>query len=88
MPALFRELRHDRSLMAATRRVAGGGMEAAGARRGLPFRGLVGGVGRVPGAMAAALVGNGVEIRTGPPCGACATESGWDVEVGPASAPS
>ena len=88
MPALFRELRHDRSLLAATRRVAGGGMEAAGARRGLPFRGVVGGVGRVPGAMAAALVGSGVQIRTRTTVrGLTATETGWDVEVGPASSP-
>ncbi len=88
MPALFRELRHDRSLLSATRRVAGGGMEAAGARRGLPFRGVVGGVGRVPGAMAAALVGSGVQIRTRTTVRALTvTESGWDVEVGPASAP-
>ncbi len=88
MPALFRELRHDRSLLSATRRVAGGGMEAAGARRGLPFRGVVGGVGRVPGAMAAALVGSGVQIRTRTTVrGLTATETGWEVEVGPASSP-
>ena len=88
MPALFRELRHDRSLLSATRRVAGGGMEAAGARRGLPFRGVVGGVGRVPGAMAAALVGSGVQIRTRTTVrGLTPTEAGWDIEVGPASAP-
>ena len=88
MPALFRELRHDRSLLSATQRVAGGGMEAAGARRGLPFRGVVGGVGRVPGAMAAALVGSGVQIRTRTTVrGLTATEAGWEVEVGPASAP-
>ena len=88
MPALFRELRHDRSLLSATQRVAGGGMEAAGARRGLPFRGVVGGVGRVPGAMAAALVGSGVQIRTRTTVrGLTATETGWEVEVGPASSP-
>ena len=89
MPALFREMRHERSLMSATRRIAGGGMEAAGARRGIPFRGVVGGIGRVPGAMAAALVGNGVQIRTRTTVRALAqTESGgWQIEVGPASAP-
>jgi protoporphyrinogen/coproporphyrinogen III oxidase len=88
MPALFRELRHDRSLLSATQRVAGGGMEAAGARRGLPFRGIVGGVGRVPGAMAAALVGSGVQIRTRTTVrGLTARQAGWDVEVGPASSP-
>ena len=88
MPALFRELRHDKSLLSATRRVAGGGMEAAGARRGLPFRGVVGGVGRVPGAMAAALVGSGVQIRTRTTVRRLtATGQGWEVEVGPASAP-
>ncbi len=88
MPALFRELRHDRSLLSATRRVAGGGMAAAGARRGLPFRGVVGGVGRVPGAMAAALVGSGVQIRTRTTARALRrTEAGWQVEVGPAASP-
>lgn len=89
MPALFREMRHERSLLSATRRVAGGGMQAAGARRGIPFRGVVGGVGRVPGAMAAALVGTGVQIRTRTTARALAHDEsgGWRVEVGPASAP-
>jgi oxygen-dependent protoporphyrinogen oxidase len=88
MPALFRELRHERSLLTATKRVAGGGMEAAGARRGIPFRGVVGGVGRVPGAMAAALVGNGVQIRTRTTVRSLQrAEDGWQVEVGPASHP-
>lgn len=88
MPALFREMRHERSLLTATRRIAGGGMEAAGARRGIPFRGVVGGVGRVPGAMAAALVGNGVQIRTRTTARALRrTDAGWEVEVGSAAAP-
>lgn len=89
MPALFREMRHERSLLSATRRVAGGGMEAAGARRGVPFRGVVGGVGRVPGAMAAALVGNGVQVRTRTTARAVlpGQSGGWRVEVGPASRP-
>jgi oxygen-dependent protoporphyrinogen oxidase len=89
MPALFREMRHERSMLTAVRRVAGGGMEAAGARRGIPFRGIVGGVGRVPGAMAAALVGNGVQIRTRTAVRALRqTASGtWELEVGSAAAP-
>jgi oxygen-dependent protoporphyrinogen oxidase len=88
MPALFREMRHERSLLTATRRIAGGGMEAAGARRGIPFRGVVGGVGRVPGAMAAALVGNGVQIRTRSTVRALhRTPSGWQVEIGAAARP-
>ena len=89
MPALFREMRHERSLMSAARRIAGGGMEAAGARRGIPFRGVVGGVGRVPGAMAAALVGTGVQIRTGTTVRSVtqAEGGGWRIEVGPASHP-
>jgi oxygen-dependent protoporphyrinogen oxidase len=88
MPALFREMRHERSLLTATRRVAGGGMQAAGARRGIPFRGVVGGVGRVPGAMAAALVGNGVQIRTRTPARALErTDDGWRIVVGSAAAP-
>lgn len=88
MPALFRELHHDRSLISATRRVVGGGMEATGARRGLPFRGVVGGVGRLPGAIAAALVGSGAQIRTG--CtvrGVQQREAGWRLEVGSAATP-
>ncbi len=88
MPALFRELHHDRSLINATRRVVGGGMQAAGARRGMPFRGVVGGVGRVPGAIAAALVGSGVQIRTRSTVrGLRPRAIGWQVEVGSASAP-
>jgi oxygen-dependent protoporphyrinogen oxidase len=88
MPALFREMRHERSLLTATRRIAGGGMQAAGARRGIPFRGIVGGVGRVPGAMAAALVGSGVQIRTRTTARVLRrVASGWEIEVGPASAP-
>ncbi len=88
MPALFREMRHERSLLTATRRVSGGGMQAAGARRGIPFRGIVGGVGRVPGAMAAALVGNGVQIRTRATVRVLRQRAdGWEVEVGSAAAP-
>jgi protoporphyrinogen/coproporphyrinogen III oxidase len=88
MPALFRELRYERSLISAARRVAGGGMEAAGARRGVPFRGIVGGVGRVPVAMAAALVGNGVQLRTRTTARALRpTGAGWEIETGPTSAP-
>jgi oxygen-dependent protoporphyrinogen oxidase len=88
MPALFREMRHERSLLTATKRVAGGGMEAAGARRGIPFRGVVGGVGRVPGAMAAALVGNGVQIRTRATVRSLRqTEEGWQLELGSAAHP-
>lgn len=88
MPALFREMRHERSMLTATRRIAGGGMQAAGARRGVPFRGVVGGVGRVPVAMAAALVGTGVQIRTRATVrGLHRTETGWRVEVGPAARP-
>jgi oxygen-dependent protoporphyrinogen oxidase len=88
MPALFREARDERSLIAAARRTAGGGMEAAGARRGVPFRGIVGGVGRVPVAMAAALVGNGVQLRTRTTARALRPSGdGWEVEIGPATAP-
>ena len=89
MPVLFREMRHERSLMSAARRIASGGMEAAGARRGIPFRGVVGGVGRVPGAMAAALVGNGVQIRTRTTVRGLSPDEagGWRIEVGPTSAP-
>lgn len=88
MPALYRELRHERSLLAATRRVVSGGMVAAGARRGVPFRGVIGGVGRVPGAMAAALVGAGVQIRTGSTVRSIRpAEFGWHVEIGPAASP-
>ncbi len=88
MPALFRELHHDRSLINATRRVVGGGMQAAGARRGMPFRGVVGGVGRVPGAIAAALVGTGVQIRTRSTVrGLHRRPAGWQVEVGSATRP-
>ena len=88
MPALFRELRYERSLIAAARRVSQGGAEAAGARRGVPFRGIVGGVGRLPGAIAAALVTNGVQIRTRATVRALRDRGGqWEIEVGPANRP-
>lgn len=88
MPALFRELRYERSLLSATRRVVRGGAEMAGARRGAPFRGMVGGVGRLPGAVAAALVGHGVQIRTRSTVRRILPDpSGWVVEIGPAGSP-
>ncbi len=88
MPALFRELRYERSLLSATRRVVRGGAEAAGARRGVPFRGIVGGVGRLPGAVSAALVGHGVQLRTRSVVRRISPSGGaWEIEVGTSSRP-
>lgn len=88
MPALFRAMRRERSLLTATQEIVAGGAAYAGARRGAPFRGLVGGVGRLAEAVAAALVARGVQIRTG-----CTVRelqrrpTGWELTMGPVPAP-
>jgi oxygen-dependent protoporphyrinogen oxidase len=65
VPALFRELRGESSLLRAAERTARGGGRRAGARKGPVFAGLRGGVGRLPGAVADDLVRHGVRLRTG-----------------------
>lgn len=64
VPALFRELRNQRSLLKAAEFTARGGGRNAGARRGPVFAGLRGGVGRLPLALATDLVARGAEVRT------------------------
>ncbi len=52
------------------------------------FAGIRGGVGRLPRALAAALAGRGVQVRTGATVrGLDRTASGWRLTLGPASAP-
>ncbi len=65
VPALFRELRGESSLLRAAERTSAGGSRAAGARKGPVFAGLRGGVGRLPGAVAHDLRRRGVSVRTG-----------------------
>ena len=64
VPALFRELRNENSLLRAAQRTARGGGRRAGARRGPVFAGIRGGVGRLPLAIAADLDRKGVSLRT------------------------
>ncbi len=64
VPALFRELRDEPSLLRAAQRTARGGGRKAGARRGPVFAGLRGGVGRLPEAVAADLSARGAVVRT------------------------
>ncbi|MDP4014382.1 MAG: protoporphyrinogen oxidase [Candidatus Nanopelagicales bacterium] len=65
VPALFRELRHEKSLLKAVERTARGGGRSAGARRGPVFAGIRGGVGRLPQAVAAHVESLGGTVRTG-----------------------
>ena len=64
VPALFRELRNQPSLLRAAEFTARGGGRKAGARKGPVFAGVRGGVGRLPLAVAAELISMGAEIRT------------------------
>lgn len=83
LPALFRELADERSLLAAARRVVSTGASGSGARRGPVFVGLRGGVGQLPLAVAAALRDNGVDVRTSATVrGLERRTSGWRVLVG------
>lgn len=65
VPALFRELRDEPSLLRAAQRTTRGGGRQAGARRGPIFAGIRGGVGRLPQAVAEDLVEQGVAVHTG-----------------------
>lgn len=67
VPALFRELRNQSSLLKAAEHTARGGGRKAGARRGPVFAGIRGGVGRLPEAVMADLVSMGAEVRTDAP---------------------
>lgn len=88
MPALFRAMKSQRSLLGATADIVSGGAAFAGARRGAAYRGIVGGVGRLPERLAEALVARGVEIRTGSAVrGLQRRAAGWQLLVGPATEP-
>lgn len=64
LPALFRLLRRDRSLISAAQEARRTGAAPSGARRGPVFAGLVGGVGRLPQALTQRLTKRGVVIET------------------------
>jgi len=64
VPALFRELKGESSLLRAAQRTTRGGGRSAGARKGPVFAGIRGGVGRLPGAVADDLKRMGVVVRT------------------------
>lgn len=65
VPALFRLLKRDRSLLTAAREARSTGAGSSGARRGPIFAGIDGGLGRLPQAMAARLVKHGVAVEVG-----------------------
>ncbi|MCH9816056.1 MAG: protoporphyrinogen oxidase [Actinomycetia bacterium] len=67
VPALFRELRNQRSLLKAAEFTSRGGGRQAGARRGPVFAGIRGGVGRLPAAIADDLVSLGADVRRNAP---------------------
>lgn len=64
VPALYRELQGERSLLRAAARVARSGSRESGARRGPVFAGISGGVGRLPPAVAAEITARGGRILT------------------------
>lgn len=83
VPALFREVRTERSLLAAAARVTAGGAAGSGARRGPVFQGIDGGVGRLPAAARDAVVARGVDVRTGAMVRELhRTPTGWRLVVG------
>lgn len=84
VPTLYREVRHERSLLRAAARVARAGSRESGARRGPVFAGISGGVGRLPGAVAADLVARGATILTGASVRSLHRDGdGWRIVVGP-----
>lgn len=88
IPALFRELHDERSLLAAARRVTAAGAAGAGARRGPVFVGVDGGVGALPLAVRDRLAARGVEVRTDATVRRLRRRpQGWRLTVGPARAP-
>lgn len=88
MPALHRAMKRQRSLLRATAEIAAGGAANAGARRGAPFRGIVGGVGRLPEVVAARLVSAGVQLRMDTTVRAVQRRpNGWRLVTGPAIDP-
>jgi oxygen-dependent protoporphyrinogen oxidase len=83
VPTLYREIRGERSLLRAASRVARGGSRESGARRGPVFAGISGGLGRLPGAVAADLRALGATILTGQSARSLHRHGdGWRVVVG------
>lgn len=88
MPALFRQVQDERSLLVAAKSVYD---EAAAPRDGFVAShvGLVGGVGRLPSALCAALQDRGVVVRTSAVVrGLQRTDTGWRLVMGSAAEPS
>jgi oxygen-dependent protoporphyrinogen oxidase len=83
VPTLYREVRHEKSLLRAASRVARGGSRESGARRGPVFAGIRGGVGRLPEAVAADLAAMGVDVQTNASVRSLHRDGdGWRVVVG------
>ena len=64
VPALFRLVKREKSLLAAAKEARATGAATSGARRGEVFAGITGGVGRLPIALADKLTRLGVTIQT------------------------
>ena len=83
VPTLFREVQRENSLLRAAQRTVAGGGRAAGARRGPVFAGIRGGVGRLPAAVAADIIGLGGDVRLNARARSVhRTDDGWRVVVG------
>ena len=83
VPTLFREMHSERSLLRAARRLTAGASRESRARSGPVFAGIQRGVGRMAGAAADHLRGQGVEIMVDTPLRSLhAGEDGWRLVVG------
>lgn len=78
VPALFRLVKREKSLLAAAKEARATGAATSGARRGEVFAGISGGVGRLPISLAERLARHGVTIQTSTAVsGLRRTNSGW-----------
>ena len=88
VPALWQHARAGGSLLAAVRALVGGGPASEPAASPAPvFAGVVGGLGRLPLALAQRLAEHGVQVRTRSTVrGLERTATGWRLLIGPAPA--
>lgn len=89
LPQLFSVTRDGGSLLEAAARIASARTSGSGSEPAPPvFAGLVGGVGRLPGLVAEALVDRGVTLRLGSAVRSVErTDTGWRVVTGPPADP-
>ena len=88
VPALYRALRKEPSVLRAAQQAMATSASQAGARSGPVFAGISGGVARLAHAIHAALIERGATVRTHATVRGLARVDGvWRIEVGPASSP-